>query len=89
MIERYVLPSEIFAAIDRVEPGVGGEIQLTDAIGDLIGKVPVHGCVFTTGRYDVGQKQDYLRAIVEIALAQADLGPASAASCGSGRARGL
>ena len=88
VIGRYVLPSEIFAAIDRVEPGVGGEIQLTDAIGDLIGKVPVHGCVFTTGRYDVGQKQDYLRAIVEIALAQRTSAPLPPLPRGSGRARG-
>ena len=75
VVGRYVLPPEIFEAIDRVGPGVGGEIQLTDAIGALIGELPVHGCVFTAGRYDVGQKQDYLRATVEVALAREDLGP--------------
>ena len=75
VVGRYVLPPEIFDAIDHVGPGAGGEIQLTDAIGALIGELPVHGCVFTEGRYDVGQKQDYLRATVEVALARDDVGP--------------
>lgn len=73
VIGRYVLPPEIFDAIDRTKPGVGGEIQLTDAIGALIGQEPVHGVVFSSGRYDTGNKVDYLRANLEIALTRPDL----------------
>jgi UTP--glucose-1-phosphate uridylyltransferase len=72
---RYVFTPEIFDAIDKVKPGKGGEIQLTDAIGILGEDQPVYGLIFETGRYDVGNKLDYLRATVEIALDRPDLGP--------------
>jgi UTP--glucose-1-phosphate uridylyltransferase len=72
---RYVFTPEIFDAIDRVQPGKGGEIQLTDAIGILGQDQPVYGLIFETGRYDVGNKLDYLRATVELALDRPDLGP--------------
>jgi UTP--glucose-1-phosphate uridylyltransferase len=75
VIGRYVFPPEIFDAIDRTAPGVGGEIQITDAIGLLIGEQPVHGVRFTEGRYDIGQKLDFLRANIELALDRDDLGP--------------
>ncbi|MEX0665823.1 MAG: UTP--glucose-1-phosphate uridylyltransferase GalU [Acidimicrobiia bacterium] len=75
IIGRYVLPPEIFDAIDRTEPGVSGEIQLTDAIGVLMRDEPVHGVVFSEGRYDVGDKLDFLRANIELALDRPDLGP--------------
>ncbi len=73
---RYVFTPEIFAAIDQAPPGKGGEIQLTDAIGILAKERPVYGYVFEKGRYDVGNKLDYLRATVELALDRPDLGPA-------------
>ena len=72
---RYVLTPEIFDAIDETPPGRGGEIQLTDAIKHLLAIQPVYGYVFTYGRYDVGNKLDYLRATVEFALEREDLGP--------------
>jgi UTP--glucose-1-phosphate uridylyltransferase len=72
---RYVFGPEIFDAIDHVEPGKGGEIQLTDAIALLVGVHPVHGYTFTDGRYDIGSKLDYLRATVQLALERDDLGP--------------
>ena len=72
---RYVLTPEIFDAIDETPPGRGGEIQLTDAIKRLLATQPVYGYVFTYGRYDVGNKLDYLRATVEFALERDDLGP--------------
>ena len=75
VIGRYVFSPEIYDALDRTEPGVGGELQLTDAVGNLIGEHPVHGVVFSEGRYDIGQKLDFLRANVELALARPDLGP--------------
>ena len=57
------------------KPGAGGEIQLTDAIGHLLETEEVLGHTFVEGRYDVGNKLDYLRATVELALAREDLGP--------------
>ncbi|HET8931358.1 MAG TPA: UTP--glucose-1-phosphate uridylyltransferase GalU [Acidimicrobiales bacterium] len=71
---RYVFTPEIFDILDRVQPGVGGEIQLTDAIAELITVGDVYGYVFSEGRYDIGAKLDYLRATVELALQRDDLG---------------
>jgi UTP--glucose-1-phosphate uridylyltransferase len=64
--------------LDRIEPGRGGELQLTDAIGLLLDEQSVFGAICHGGRYDVGQKLDFLRANVELALDRADLGPAFA-----------
>ena len=75
VLGRYVFTSGIFEALDRVKPGKGGEIQLTDAIGLLLATEEVLGYTFVHGRYDVGNKLDYLRATVELALARDDLGP--------------
>jgi UTP--glucose-1-phosphate uridylyltransferase len=76
---RYVFTPQIFDALDRTKPGVGGEIQLTDAIGVLLGDQPVFGFEFESGRFDIGKKLDYLRATVELALDREDLGPDFAA----------
>jgi UTP--glucose-1-phosphate uridylyltransferase len=75
VIGRYVFTPGIFDALDRISPGVGGELQLTDAIGLLLDTEPVFGRVFTHGRYDIGQKLDFLRANIELALDRPDLGP--------------
>jgi UTP--glucose-1-phosphate uridylyltransferase len=75
VIGRYVFTPGIFAALERITPGVGGELQLTDAIELLIESESVFGRVFTHGRYDIGQKLDFLRANIEIALDRPDLGP--------------
>jgi UTP--glucose-1-phosphate uridylyltransferase len=72
---RYVFTPEIFDALEEVQPGRGGEIQLTDGIKALLGDQPVYGWTFRKGRFDVGNKQDYLRATVELALEREDLGP--------------
>jgi UTP--glucose-1-phosphate uridylyltransferase len=72
---RYVFTSDIFDALEKTQPGKGGEIQLTDAIGVLAKEQPVYGLVFEKGRFDVGNKLDYLRATVELALERPDLGP--------------
>jgi len=72
---RYVFTPEIFDALEEVQPGQGGEIQLTDGIKVLLGDQPVYGWTFRKGRFDVGNKQDYLRATVELALEREDLGP--------------
>jgi UTP--glucose-1-phosphate uridylyltransferase len=72
---RYLFTPAIFDELEHVEPGVGGEIQLTDAIATLLTREPVFGYVFTEGRFDIGKKIDYLRATVELALQREDLGP--------------
>jgi UTP--glucose-1-phosphate uridylyltransferase len=71
---RYVFTPGIFDALSETRPGVGGEIQLTDAIELLLQTEDVHGWVFTEGRFDVGRKIDFLRATVELALVRSDLG---------------
>jgi UTP--glucose-1-phosphate uridylyltransferase len=72
---RYVFTPEIFESLERVQPGVGGEIQLTDAIALLLADQTVYGYVFEEGRYDIGKKIDYLRATVELALDREEFGP--------------
>ena len=71
---RYVFGPAIFAALDVTEPGRGGEIQLTDAIDACAGDGSVYGVTFTSGRYDVGNKLDYLKATVQYAHERDDLG---------------
>jgi UTP--glucose-1-phosphate uridylyltransferase len=75
VIGRYVLTPGIFDALDRITPGAGGELQLTDAIKLLLEDEPVYGFTFKDGRFDVGNKLDYLKATVELALEREDLGP--------------
>ena len=75
VVGRYVLTPEVFDALEDVEPGYGGEIQLTDALAKLVRTQGLYGYTFDEGRYDIGMKIDYLRATVEIALMRDDLGP--------------
>jgi UTP--glucose-1-phosphate uridylyltransferase len=75
VIGRYVFTPDIFDALERIEPGVGGELQLTDAIGLLLDSVPVYGRIFTEGRYDIGKKLGFLQANIELALERSDVGP--------------
>jgi UTP--glucose-1-phosphate uridylyltransferase len=76
IIGRYVFTPDIFRMLDLIEPGRGGELQLTDAIQLLLEHESVFGYNCRRGRYDVGQKIDFLRANVELALDRPDLGPA-------------
>jgi len=73
---RYVFTPEIFDKLSRVEPGVGGEIQLTDAIAMLIADQAVYGVTFDGGRYDTGTVPAYLETIVELAMDRPNLQPA-------------
>jgi|SRR5579875_998169 UTP--glucose-1-phosphate uridylyltransferase len=73
---RYVFGPSIFGALAATKPGRGGEIQLTDAIKALTRSELVLGWTFRDGRYDVGNKLDWLQATVELALEREDLGPA-------------
>jgi UTP--glucose-1-phosphate uridylyltransferase len=75
IIGRYVLTPDIFDHIAATRAGRGGEIQLTDAMRAQCREEPIRAITFTGKRYDVGAKQDYLQATVELAAAREDLGP--------------
>lgn len=72
---RYVFTPDIFDALERITPGRGGELQLTDAIALLLSEQTVYGRTFAGGRHDIGQKLGFLRANLELALERDDLGP--------------
>ncbi|MHB8189309.1 MAG: UTP--glucose-1-phosphate uridylyltransferase GalU [Ferrimicrobium sp.] len=72
---RYLFTPTIFSALASTPPGFGGEIQLTDGIQRLLAREKVFGIIFEEGRYDIGDKLGYLRAVVELALARSDIGP--------------
>jgi UTP--glucose-1-phosphate uridylyltransferase len=74
IIGRYVLTPEIFGAIENVQPGAGGEIQLTDALRLLLRNRPIYGFRFEGTRHDAGDKLGFLKATVEFALQREDLG---------------
>jgi len=74
IIGRYVLTPEIFHSIESIEPGSGGEIQLTDALKHLLRSRPIYGYKFEGKRYDAGDKLGFLMATVEFALKRPDLG---------------
>jgi UTP--glucose-1-phosphate uridylyltransferase len=75
IIGRYVLPPEIFDALRETTPGAGGEIQLTDAMRRLCrAGTPVHGVVFRGRRYDTGDRLDYVKAVVQLAVRHPDIG---------------
>ena len=75
VIGRYVLSPTVFEVLRATPPGRGGEIQLTDAIQELIAREPVHGVVFRGRRYDTGDRLDYLKTVVRLASERDDLGP--------------
>ncbi|CAM4068177.1 MULTISPECIES: UTP--glucose-1-phosphate uridylyltransferase [Tsukamurella] len=73
---RYLLDRAIFDALRRIEPGAGGELQLTDAIALLISEGhPVHVVVHRGTRHDLGNPGGYLKAAVDLALDRDDYGP--------------
>jgi UTP--glucose-1-phosphate uridylyltransferase len=76
IIGRYILPPNIFTELERHERGAGGEIQLTDAMARLIGKVPVHGYSFEGKRFDCGNKVGFIAATLSFALKRPDLSSA-------------
>ena len=74
IIGRYILTPEIFQCIESIEPGSGGEIQLTDALKYMLRNRPIYGLKFEGKRYDAGDKLGFLKATVEFALNRHDLG---------------
>lgn len=68
IIGRYVLTPDVFDCIERVQPGSGGEIQLTDALRMQAEAGPFHGVLSEVRRYDTGNPFGWLTAVVELAL---------------------
>jgi UTP--glucose-1-phosphate uridylyltransferase len=76
VIGRYILQPEVMQILDKGETGAGGEIQLTDAMAQLIGKQPFHATTVDAARYDCGDKAGYVIANMALALEREDIGPA-------------
>lgn len=74
IIGRYVLRPEIYTCLSRTLPGVGGEIQLTDALDSLRKERGLYAYAFEGKRYDAGDKFGYLQATVNFALEHPELG---------------
>ena len=74
IVGRYILTPEIFTSIESIEPGKGGEFQLTDALKHLLRSRPIYGFKFEGKRFDAGDKLGFLQATVELALKRYDLG---------------
>jgi UTP--glucose-1-phosphate uridylyltransferase len=72
---RYVLLPEIFHLLQSQGRGFGGEIQLTDALNSLAGSDTVYGIVFKGVRYDAGDRLGFIKANINYALKDDDLGP--------------
>ncbi len=72
---RYVLLPEIFHLLQSQGRGFGGEIQLTDALNSLAGSDTVYGVVFKGVRYDAGDRLGFIKANINYALKDDDLGP--------------
>ena len=73
---RYVLPPAIFDCLERTKPGAGGEIQLTDGMRILAKEVGLWALIYDGISYDAGDKLGFLKATVEIALQNKELGEA-------------
>jgi len=73
ILGRYIITPEIFTILENTKPGVGGEIQITDALNTLAAQDDMYACEFEGRRYDVGTKMGFLEATVEFALDREDL----------------
>jgi UTP--glucose-1-phosphate uridylyltransferase len=74
VIGRYILTPGVFETLAETQAGVGGELQLTDGLRQLLKKEKMYGYVFEGKRHDTGDKLGFLKATVEFALKRPDLG---------------
>jgi len=74
VVGRYILPAEIFTLLEKTQPGKGGEIQLTDAIAQLLKSQKVLAYSFKGKRYDCGSKLGYLEANLDYAMEHPEFG---------------
>ena len=70
---RYILQPEVMRILEGQEKGAGGEIQLTDAMAQMIGRQPFHAVTFNGNRYDCGSKVGYIEANLALALQRPDM----------------
>ncbi len=75
MLGRYVLTPGIFKSLAQTKSGLGGEIQLTDALKHLLKKEEVYAFEVTGPRYDIGNKLSWIKATIELALLSEEFGP--------------
>lgn len=73
VVGRYIFTPKIFDCLEKVKPGKGGEIQLTDGIADLMALESVYAYRFQGKRFDCGSKLGFMQANVELALKNAEL----------------
>ena len=73
ILGRYIITPSIFEILERTKPGKGGEIQLTDALLELMSEEAIYAYNFEGRRYDVGDKLGFLEAAVEYALRKPEL----------------
>lgn len=73
ILGRYIITPAIFEILERTKPGKNGEIQLTDALRELVKQEDMYAYIFQGRRYDLGDKQGFLQATVEFALRREDL----------------
>ncbi len=71
---RYILQPEVMRTLERQEKGAGGEIQLTDAMAQMIGQQPFHAVTFAGRRFDCGSKTGFVEATLALALEREDMG---------------
>ena len=72
---RYILQPEVMRVLENQARGAGNEIQLTDAMAQMIGTQPFHGFRFEGRRFDCGDKAGFITANIALALDRADIGP--------------
>ena len=73
ILGRYIVTPDIFNILEHTKPGKGGEIQLTDALKELLTREAMYAYTFEGRRYDVGDKLGFLQATVEFALKRKDI----------------
>jgi UTP--glucose-1-phosphate uridylyltransferase len=79
IIGRYVLTPDVFDHIERLSPGAGGELQLTDALRSQSRLHPLHGVLSMVTRHDTGTPAGWVRAVIDRALDDPEVGPELAA----------
>lgn len=75
ILGRYIITPSIFEHLEKIPPGSGGEIQLTDALRSLVKEEVMYAYEFKGQRYDVGNKMGFIEATIEYALRRPDLAP--------------
>jgi len=71
---RYILQPDVMRTLEKQEKGAGGEIQLTDAMAQMIGTQPFHAVTFAGRRFDCGSKTGFVEATLALALEREDMG---------------